>query len=44
MDEFSIEIFADGNSLSSTVYPDSDAEGFELEVKADDCNLQLFDI
>ena len=44
MDEFSIEIFADGKSLSSTIYPDSDADGFELEVKAEDCNLQLFDI
>lgn len=44
MDEFSIEIFADGKSLSSTIYPDFDADGFELEVKAEDCNLQLFDI
>lgn len=44
MDEFSVEIFADGKSLSSTVYPDCDADGFELEVKAENCNLQLFEI
>ena len=44
MDEFSIEIFADGNSFSSTVYSDFDADGFELQVKAENCNLQLFDI
>ena len=44
MDEFSVEIFADGKSLSSTIYPDFDADGFELEVKAKDCNLQYFEI
>lgn len=44
MDEFSVEIFADGKALSSTVYPDSDADGFELEVKAEKCNLQFFEI
>lgn len=44
MDEFSVEIFADGKSLSSTIYPDLDAVGFELEVKADACRLQRFEI
>lgn len=44
LDEFSVEIFADGKALSSTIYPAPDADGFELEVKAKDCNLQLFEI
>ena len=44
LDEFSVEIFADGKALSSTVYPDSDADGFEIEVKAEKCNLQFFEI
>ena len=44
MDEFSIEIFADGKSLSSTIYPDSDADGFELFVDTDSCTVQCFDI
>lgn len=37
MDDFSVEIFEDGRALSSTVYPPSDADGFELVVKADSC-------
>lgn len=39
MDEFSVEIFADGKALSSTVYPDSDADGLSLEISADECIL-----
>ncbi|MBQ8381005.1 MAG: glycoside hydrolase family 32 protein [Clostridia bacterium] len=34
MDEFSIEIFEDGRSLTSTVYPPEGADALELTVKA----------
>lgn len=37
MDEFSVEIFENGNALSSTIYPDLDAEEISLHVDADDC-------
>lgn len=44
MDEFSVEFFADGKALSATIYPDVDADGFELETEADACSLQRFEI
>lgn len=44
LDEFSAEIFVNGKSLSSTIYPDPDADGLELEVKADECLLRRFDV
>jgi len=37
MDEFSVEIFADGKALSATVYPDLDADKITLDVDADYC-------
>lgn len=37
MDEFSLEIFENGKALSSTVYPDLDADGIYLSVDADEC-------
>lgn len=37
MDEFSIEIFVNGKSLTSTLFTDEDADGIELVVKADSC-------
>ena len=37
MDTFSVEIFEDGNVLSSTVYPDLDADGITLSVEAEQC-------
>ena len=37
MDEFSVEIFEDGNVLSSTIYPPEDATKLTLSVKADHC-------
>ena len=37
MDEFSVEIFEDGNVLSSTIYPPEDATKLTLSVKADNC-------
>jgi len=44
LDEFSVEIFVNGKALSATVYPNLDAEGFELNVKADECCVQRFEI
>lgn len=40
MDDFSVEIFEDGRSLTSTIYPPEDADGFELFVKANDCQYE----
>ncbi len=40
MDEFSVEIFEDGNALSSTIYPPEDAVNFTLSIKADSCTYQ----
>lgn len=37
MDEFSVEIFENGKSLSSTLYPDEDADGISLTVEAEEC-------
>ena len=37
MDEFSVEIFENGKSLSSTLYPEADADGIVLSVDADEC-------
>ena len=37
MDEFSVEIFENGNSLSSTIYPKESADGICLTVDADEC-------
>ena len=36
-DEFSLEIFADGNSLTSTIYPLENASEFEIKIKAKKC-------
>ena len=41
IDEFSVEIFVDGRSLSSTIYPDQDAIDFEIKVIAEHCLLEL---
>ena len=38
MDEFSVEIFENGNSLSSTIYPKESADGICLTVDADECD------
>ena len=37
LDEFSVEIFENGKALSSTIYPDLDAEDICLTVDADEC-------
>lgn len=44
LDEFSAEIFVNGKALSSTIYPDPDADGLELDVGADSCNIVRYDI
>ena len=44
MDEFSVEIFEDGRAISSTVYPPADADGIELNVKAEHCQYSRSDI
>lgn len=44
LDEFSVEIFVNGKALSSTVYPDTDADGLELKVKADKCTVSRFEV
>ncbi|MBR2498768.1 MAG: glycoside hydrolase family 32 protein [Clostridia bacterium] len=40
LDEFSVEVFEDGNALSSTIYPPVDANELILSVKADNCTYQ----
>jgi beta-fructofuranosidase len=40
LDEFSVEIFADGNVMSSTIYPPEDADDFILLSTADSCNIR----
>lgn len=44
MDDFSVEIFEGGRSLTSTIYPPIDADGLELSVKADTCLYERHDI
>ena len=44
LDEFSAEIFVNGKALSSTIYPDPDADGLELVVDADECSVQRSDV
>ncbi|MBO5102364.1 MAG: glycoside hydrolase family 32 protein [Clostridia bacterium] len=44
MDEFSVEIFEDGNSLTSTIYPPEGADSLELTVKAEGCVYRRADV
>lgn len=44
MDDFSVEIFEDGRSLTSTIYPPDAADGLELTVKAKNCQYERADI
>ncbi len=44
MDDFSLEIFEGGRSLTSTVYPPDGADRFELNVKADSCRYERADV
>ena len=40
MDEFSVEIFEDGKALSSTIYPEEDADELCLTVDAEECSYR----
>ncbi len=44
MDEFSVEIFEDGISLTSTIYPPEGADSLELTVKAEGCVYRRADV
>ena len=44
MDVFSVEIFEDGNVLSSTIYPPEDADCLELCVKAESWHYEKADM
>ena len=43
-DTFSIEIFADGKALSSTIYPELKADGLELETECGECRYSRYEI
>ena len=42
LDEFSVEIFVDGKSLTSLIYPDLDDDLFDLQIKAEKVVLYKF--
>lgn len=44
IDKFSVEIFEDGKTLTSTVYPPLDADGLELEIDCDSCTYTHYEI
>lgn len=44
IDLFSVEIFADGKSLSSVICPDLDADGISLTADADGCVYTRYDV
>ena len=44
MDDYSVEIFEDGRSLTSTIYPPEGANGLELTVKADSWQYERADV
>ncbi|MCI8735194.1 MAG: glycoside hydrolase family 32 protein [Clostridia bacterium] len=44
MDLFSVEIFADGKSLSSVICPPLDADGIELSADAASCKYVRYDV
>ena len=37
MDRYSVEVFANGRALTSTVYPDANADGIVFEANAAQC-------
>lgn len=43
-DEFSLEIFVNGKSLTSTVYPPLDADGLEFNIDADGCDYVRYEV
>ena len=44
MDDYSVEIFEDGRSLTSTIYPPEDADVLELTVKAENAQYKREDV
>jgi len=44
MDDYSVEIFEDGRSLTSTIYPPENADGLELTIKAESCQYTRADV
>ncbi len=44
MDDYSVEIFEGGRSLTSTIYPPENADGLELTVKAGTCQYEKADV
>ena len=44
MDDYSVEIFEDGRSLTSTIYPPEGADGLELSVNAADWKYERADV
>ena len=44
MDDFSVEIFEGGRSLTATIYPPENADGLELTVKAESWQYEKADI
>ncbi len=44
MDDYSVEIFEGGRTLTSTIYPPEDADGLELTVKAKSCQYERAEI
>ncbi|MBE7087234.1 MAG: glycoside hydrolase family 32 protein [Clostridiales bacterium] len=44
MDLFSLEIFIDGKAMTSTIYPDDDADEIAIEVKSSNCEYERFSV
>lgn len=44
LDEFSVEIFVDNSSLTSMIYPEYDADKFEIAIKSQSCSYKLYKI
>ena len=44
MDDYSLEIFEGGRSLTSTIYPPEGADGIKLSVKAASCRYERADV
>ena len=44
MDDYSVEIFEDGRSLTSTIYPPEDADALELTVNAEHWQYERADV
>ena len=43
LDKYSVEIFANGISMSNLIYPSENSDGLEINVKAQSCKLSVFE-